>query len=187
MDNDNINSSIPDTGDYRVASFTGYMIACTVYLPIVSWIIRIIFYSPLFYDTYSAIHQLNTGICHVPSEDLWKGNTPAVLLFVLLLCFAAVFLMVPFIAFMMGIYLSDYDSSEYEVPSSAIIAMQELAKYLYFCFMLSNLEAFFSPVIPILIIFGAIIILLLLVLLSPCILVSFCVNAVVSCTNKHIT
>ena len=29
--NNNINSNIPDTGDYRVTPFTGYMIACTIY------------------------------------------------------------------------------------------------------------------------------------------------------------
>ena len=38
IQNDKINSSIPDTGDYRVTPFTGFMIACTIYLPIVSWI-----------------------------------------------------------------------------------------------------------------------------------------------------
>ena len=30
LDKDNINSSISNTGDYRVTPFTGYMIACTI-------------------------------------------------------------------------------------------------------------------------------------------------------------
>ena len=49
------NSSIPNIGDYRVAPLTGYMIGCTIYLPIVSWIVRIIYYES-FYEIYLAIH-----------------------------------------------------------------------------------------------------------------------------------
>ena len=49
LDKDDINSSILDTGDYRVTPFTRYMIACTIYLPIVSWITYIIINKVWFY------------------------------------------------------------------------------------------------------------------------------------------
>ena len=50
---DDTNSSIPDTGDYRVAPLTGYMIGCAILL---SWITYIIINKLWFYKVYSAIH-----------------------------------------------------------------------------------------------------------------------------------
>ena len=131
------NSSIPNTGDYRIAPLTGYMIGCTIYLPIVSWIFRIILYYESFYKIYSAIHRLNTGVDHVPSQNPWKDNG---YLLLLLPYFTTVFLFVPFIAFTVGSYLPDYNSSEYEVASSARIALQALGACFIVFFLLFNFE-----------------------------------------------
>ena len=114
----NTNSSIPDTGDYRVAPLTGYMIGCTIYLPIMSWITYIIINKPWFYKVYSAINQLGTGrASHMPEGYKWNKK---------LFAFtkdpwaytAIVLLMVPFIGFIVAVYLPNYDSADYEVPSS---------------------------------------------------------------------
>ena len=57
LDKDDTNYTMPDTGDYKVAPFTGYMIACTVYLPIVSWITYIILNKSWFIEVYSAVNH----------------------------------------------------------------------------------------------------------------------------------
>ena len=142
MENNDSHSSIPDTGDYRVASFTGYMIGCTIYLPIVSWIVRNIFCDGSFYEIYSAIHRLNTGIDHVPSQNPWTNDN----LLLLLPFFAIVFLLVPFIAFAVGSYLPDYNSSEYEVALSARIALQALGACFIVFFLFFNLEVLFFSI-----------------------------------------
>ena len=57
-DKDDTNSTTPDTGAYKVAPFTKYMIACAVYLSMVSWITYIILNKLWFYEVYAAIHQI---------------------------------------------------------------------------------------------------------------------------------
>ena len=154
IENDDINSSILDTGDYRVAPFTGYMIACTIYLPIVSWITYIILNKLWFYEVYSAINQLSNGADSMPEEDTWDEK-----LFVFIKDYrhtlynrlssytADVFLLIPFAMFSVGSYLPDYDSSEYEVASSARDTIQELAPCFIVLFLLSNIQAVISFII----------------------------------------
>ena len=137
----NTNSSVPDTGVYRVAPFTGYMIACTIYLPIVSWITYIIINKLWFYKVYSAIHQLGTGKAdHMPEGDDWDKKLFAFIKDPLAYI-AIVLLMVPFIAFIVGTYLPDYDSPEYEVPSSARDVIQTLGPLFIGSLLLSNFQA----------------------------------------------
>ena len=91
------NSSIPDTGDYRVSPFTGYMIGCTIYLPIVSWITYIIINKPWFYEVYFAISC--SSLEATPGEDIWDKKLFAFIKD-LLAYIAIVLLMAPFIVAM---------------------------------------------------------------------------------------
>ena len=122
--NDDTNSSIPNTGDYRVAPLTGYMIGCTIFLPILSWITYIILNKLWFYEVYSAISQLKSAN-HMHLQDIWDENRyvwdKKLIDFITnpLAYIAIVCLMASFIAYTVGTYLPDYDSSEYEVASSA--------------------------------------------------------------------
>ena len=148
------NSNIPDTGDYRVTLFTGYMIACTIYLPIVSWITYITLNKLWFYEVYSAISQLSSGADSMPEEDTWDEKLFVFIkdyrhtLYNRLSSYAAdVFLLIPFTVFSVGSYLPDYDSSEYEVASSARDTIQELATPFIVLFLLSNIQAVISFII----------------------------------------
>ena len=141
------NSSILDTGDYKISPFTGCMIACTVYLPIVSWITYIIINKLWFYKVYSAISQLGTGRAdHMPVGDTWNKK---LLAFIKdpLAYIATMFLMVPFIGFMVAAYLPDYDSVHYEVASSARDAIHTLRPWFMVLFLLSNIQAAISFII----------------------------------------
>ena len=121
-DNDGRGSSIPNTGDYKVAPFTGYMIACTVYLPIASWITYIILNKLWFFEVFSAIYQLSNGADHMPPHETYLKKF---LTFVKgpLAYIAVVFLIGPFVAFTAGAYLPDYDSTDYEVSQSEVSAL----------------------------------------------------------------
>jgi len=133
-------SRVPNTGDYRVAPYTGYMIACGIYLPIVSWIVYIIINKLWFYEVYSTINHLNNGADHMPPQDSLKMKSFATIKdpssYI-----AAVFLMVPFIVFTVAIFLPDYDSSEFDVASGARIALLVLGLCFIICFLLANLQA----------------------------------------------
>ena len=135
IENDGTNSNTSSTGDYRVAPLTGYMIACTIYLPIASWITFIIVNKSWFYEVYSAIKNKRADDMsksdkklHDFIEDPWAY-------------LATVLLMVPFIVFIVGAYIPDYDSSDYEVASSAREAVHGLGFFLIAFFFLSNIQA----------------------------------------------
>ena len=141
LDKDNINSSMADTGDYKITPYTGYMIACTIYLPIVSWITYIIINKPWFYKVYSAINQLGTRRAdHMPQGDAWNKKlfafTKDPLAYTVI-----VFLMLSFIAFVVFAYLPDYDSVDYEVASSTRDAIHTLGSCFIGFFLVSNLQA----------------------------------------------
>ena len=147
---DDINSSILETGDYRVAPFTGFMIACTIYLPIINWIVHIVHNGNSFYQVYSAIHQLNTGYGADNADNImpWKDTAHTTQLF-LLYDLAVVLLMAPFIAFTVGAYLPDYtyiyliySSEYYEEASSAVNVLQILNLYFILSFIFCNIEIF---------------------------------------------
>ena len=139
-DKEDTDSSIPNTGDYRVLPLTGYMIACTIWLPIVSWITYIILNKPWFYEVYSAIHQLNNGADRMPEQDTWNKKLFAFIKDPLAY-FSVVLLMAPFIVFTVATYLPEYNSSDYEVASSARNALQALGPCYIAFFLLANLQA----------------------------------------------
>ena len=139
-DKDDTNDTIPDTGEYKVAPLTGYMIACTVYLPIVSWITYITLNKLWFYEVFSAINQLSGGADHMPPRHSWNKKL-LVFLKDPLAYIAIVLLMVPFVAFTAGTYLMDYYIADYEVSSSARYAIQKLGLCFIASFVLTNLQA----------------------------------------------
>ena len=96
---DLVNTS--DTGGYEVASYTVYMIICGVYLPVAS-VVYIVLHRARFINEMESKCEKIFFFLYDPVAYL-----------------AVPFLMVPFIAFYVGIYLPDYDSSEYEVDSVA--------------------------------------------------------------------
>ena len=140
IDKDDINNAIPDTGDYKVAPFTWYMMVCTIYLPILSWVAYIRLNRLWFHEVYADINQLNVRANQMPPHDTWDKK---------LLSFvkdpsayiAVVFLMLPFVAFTVGAFLLDYDSSDYEVSESARNCLQDLGVAFIAFFALSNLQA----------------------------------------------
>ena len=137
---DNTNSSIPNTGDYKLPTFTGYMIVCTVYLPIVSWITFILLNKLWFYEVLSAIYQMTNGAICMPPQPVWNKKIFAFLKDPLAYI-AIVFLMLPFVAFTAGTYLVDYNIEDYEVASSARNTIQGIAPYFIIFFVLSNFQA----------------------------------------------
>ena len=79
---------------------------------------------------------------------------------------ATIFLMVPFIAFCVGIYLPDYDSSEFEVDANARDAAGILGIIFFFAFLLFNIKAtvIFAIIIVVVGITVAIIIVIVVIL-----------------------
>ena len=194
LDKDNTNSSIPDTGDYRVAPLTGYMIVCTIYLPIVSWITYIILNKLWFYEVYSAINQLKPVVNHMQPQDRWAQNTYewneklADFIKDPLAYISIVFLIVSFIAFTVGTYLPDYDSPEYEVASSARGFIQALGAFFILSFLLSNLQATIIVAITVLVIVTFILIVLGVIVYGEIlILCGLPVLCVVLCYKKFCT
>ena len=128
------------TFNYTVASLTGYMIGCAIYLPIMSWITYIIINKLWFYEVYSAINQMSNGADRMPPQDTWDEK-----LFASIrdpqTYMAIAFLMIPFIAFTVGAYLPDYLGSRHEIVSNARNAVEGLTPCFIVSFLLSNLQA----------------------------------------------
>ena len=139
-DKEDTEDTIPNTGDYRVSPLTGCMIGCAIWLPIMSWITYIILNKPWFYEVYSAVHQLNNGADRMPEQDTWNTKLFAFIKDPLAY-FSVVLLMAPFIVFTVATYLPEYNSSDYEVASSARNALQALGPCYIAFFLLANLQA----------------------------------------------
>ena len=183
LDRDDTNSSIPNTGDYRVAQFTWYMIACAIFLPILSWITYIILNKLWFYEVYSAINQLKSAD-HMYLQDIWNEyryvwNDKLIDFITSLLAYIAIMsLMASFIAYTVGIYLPDYDSTEYKVASSARDSIHILGFCFIGLFLLSNFQAAIIFIIIVLVI----VVFILWVL--PVLCVVLCYNR---CCKNHYT
>ena len=135
VENDGTNSNTPNTGDYKVAPLTGYMIGCTVHLPIASWITFIIVNKAWFCKVYSAISNGRANYLPEKDKKLYEFiKAPRAYI-------ATMYLMVPFIIFIVGAYMPDYGSSKYEVASSAREAGNGLRFLLIVIFLLSNIQA----------------------------------------------
>ena len=130
--------SIPNTGDYMVAPFTGYMIGFTLCLPLLSSIVYILLNKHWFYEIYTVIHQSTTGRAESRTSQLsWNMK---LLAFARdpLACLSIINLMVLFMVFTVGVYLPDYG---YEVATSARDAVEGLGTCFIILFLLSNVQA----------------------------------------------
>ena len=119
---DQVNRS-SETGGYKVAPYTAYMISCGIYLPVASVIVFFILSRACFSDEIDStcekiFHFLVDPVAYI----------------------ATIFLMVPFVAFCVGIYLPDYDSS-FEVDANAKDAAGILGVTLIIAFLLFNIKA----------------------------------------------
>ena len=113
-----------DMGGYEVASYTGYMLFCGLYLPVLSVIVSI---------------ALNRAWL---SNNMKSKRQKLFYCFVDPIAYIVVpFLMVPFIPFCVGIFLPDYDSSEFEVDSNARNAATILGGIFIVIFLLCNVRA----------------------------------------------
>ena len=116
--------NISDTGSYRVAPYTRYMIFCGAYLPVASVIVYII---------------LNR--IWLSDEKTSKVGKTFYFLIDPVAYIVVPFLMVPFFAFFVGIFLPDYDSSEFEVDSNARNTAGVLGMALFIMFLFCNIRA----------------------------------------------
>jgi len=153
----------PLTGSYNISPFTLYMIICSVYLPIASWIVYILLNKYWFLQIYSLINQFSS------TEAIFIWTMPlSVKLFAFLrdpvAYIAVVFLMGPFIAFTAGTFLPDYDSPDYEVASGTRGAAESLGICFIVFFLLANLQATIIFTILVIIIIVLLTILLLFIL-----------------------
>jgi len=142
-ENNSTNDSVPNTGDYKVKAYTGYMIACTMFLPIASWIVYIIINKLSFYEVYSTIYHLNNGADDMPPEVSLKDKIFPVskdhLVYTATLILTVLFFIPLFIAFAVGSFLPDFDSSEFD--SSVKDAIKVLGICYIILFVLSNPQA----------------------------------------------
>ena len=119
------------------------MIACVIYI---SWITYIILNKPWFYEVFSDINQRTNGADHMSQRESCSDK-----LFAFtkdpLAHIAVVFLIGPFIAYAVGTYLVDYDSTDYEIASGARNALEGLAPCFITFFLLANLQAVIISII----------------------------------------
>ena len=113
-----------DTGDYDITSYTVYMIICGAYLPVASVIVFTVLNRAWLSDGGKSQYQ-KIFYCFV--DPIAYIVVPS--------------MMVPFIAFCVGIFLPDYDSSEYEVDSDAQSAAIILGVAFIAIFLLCNVWA----------------------------------------------
>ena len=119
--------NLTDTGNYKVASYTGYMIICGIYLPTASVIVYMIFNKIWLSDDADKNKITCEKLFYFPFDPVS--------------CIAVIFLMVPFIAFCVGIYLPDYDSSKFEVDVYARDAAEILGAAFIIVFLICNIKA----------------------------------------------
>ena len=138
----NPDDSTPNTGNYGVAPFTGYMIGFALCLPLFSSAVYVLLNKLWFYEVYSAIYQSTTtnSSRSMPQKLLWNMKLSAFIRDPLALL-SVIFFMVLFIVFAVGTYLPDYNSSDYEVASAVGNAVQGLGPCFIVFFLLSNLQA----------------------------------------------
>ena len=87
------------TGRYHCSSFTGYMIGCFFYLPVISWVTYIALNKYWFYEVYSVIKQHDKDLIQIEHAAYRVKLLVSTLDYSSL---ATVFLIIPFIAFTVG-------------------------------------------------------------------------------------
>ena len=118
------NESEADLGGYKVAPYTGYMIFCGAYLPVASVIVHLVLNRAWLLDE---IDSTTEELLFFVSDPISYIVTP--------------FLMGPFIAFCVGIFLPDFDSSEVDIDFRAEISAKWLGAGFIVVFILGNINA----------------------------------------------
>ena len=142
-----------ETGDYKSAPYTCFMIFCGAYLPLASVVVYILLNKYWFLEIFWTIKDEDASAESKIKEMPTKVKLLACLVDPLAYI-AIVFLMVPFIFFVVGTFLSDYQMSDFVLVSSARSAADALGAGFIILFVLSNIQAaiFFSIFIIILLI-----------------------------------
>ena len=124
LSNFSTEGNVSETGGYKAAPYTRYMIFCGLYLPVVSVVVYIVLIRTWFSDKDKSTF---TEIFHFLVDPI---------------AYIAVVLLMPFsIAFCIGIFLPDYDSSEFEVDANAREAATILGIIFIIIFLVCNIKA----------------------------------------------
>ena len=129
------NVTEPDTGSYTSSQFTWYMIVCTAYLPLVAWIAVIFLNKYWFYEIYSLIKQVDKHEIYIEAFSSKAKIIASVKHYSALV---SMFLILPFIAFAVGMYLPDY--SEHEAPSGTKDIANHYGSYFIGLFVVTNIQ-----------------------------------------------
>ena len=142
----------PETGDYQSRPYTRYMIFCGMYLPLASTIVYIILNKYWFLQIYWLIknHGNNTVVTEKQQQRFYKYQCIKFIpQSVKIMAFlrdpwayiAVIFLMVPFIPFMVGTFLSDYNDSDLKITDGTRSAAVGLGVIFLLLFLASNAQA----------------------------------------------
>jgi len=142
----------PDTGDYKSKPFTRYMIFCGAYLPVASMAVYILLNKYWFLQIYWLIKNQGKSsvVTRKQATTFYKYQCikliPQSVKMMAFLrdpvaYFAVIFLMVPFIPFMVGTFLPDYDRSDIQLAESARSAAMGLGVTFLVLFLASNAQA----------------------------------------------
>ena len=142
--------STEPTGNYVSAPYTRYMIFCGAYLPVASMVVYIILNKYWFLQIYWLIK--NKGFLSVDNDkDMTKlvkyqyiKRMPESVKTMAFLrdpfaYLAVIFLMVPFIPFVVGAFLPDYSNSD--LPDGARGAADGLGAFFIITFLMANCQA----------------------------------------------
>ena len=139
-----MNVTEPDTGSYTSSQFTWYMIVCTAYLPLVAWIAVVLLNKYWFYELYSLIKQVGKPEIYIEAFSSKAKIIASVKHYSALV---SMFLILPFIAFAVGMYLPDY--SDHEVPNGTKDIPNHYGPYFIILFVLTNIQTIIVFVIMI--------------------------------------
>ena len=112
-----------DTGDYKVASYTSYMIFCGFYLSVASIIMHVV------------LNRVWSDKTQSTCKKIWFFILDPVAYIVV------PFLMIPFIVFCVGSFLPDYDNSEFDIDLHAKNAAMYLGVAFIVIFIFDNISA----------------------------------------------
>ena len=144
--------SEPKTGNYESTPYTRYMIFCGMYLPIVSvavyvilnkywflqiyWLIKNQGKSSVVTDKQAAAFYKYQCIKFIPQSVKMMAFLRDPLAYI-----AVIFLMAPFIPFVVGTFLPDYDSSDVKITDGTRSAAIGLGVVFILLFLASNAQA----------------------------------------------
>ena len=132
--------NISETGSYKVAPYTGYMIFCGAYLPVASVIVYIIL---------NRVWLSDVEMSKLKKTFYFLIDPVAYIAVPFLI---APLLITPFIVFCAAIYLPDYDSSGFEVDSNARNSAEVLGTAFIIIFILCNIKATVILIVAVIII-----------------------------------